>query len=174
METNKVEVVTQTHEALPWLSLFSDFDIELFKAGKHYQLYNKLGAHQVEHLGKAGTYFAVWAPNAKYVSVIGNFNGWNRHTHAMHVRWDGSGIWEVFLADVATAECYKYFIESNNGYQVEKGDPYAYRWETPPLTATVTADLNYQWNDEEWIEKRRNTKALEKPLSIYEVHLGSC
>jgi 1,4-alpha-glucan branching enzyme len=173
METNKVEVVTQTHEALPWLSLFSDFDIELFKAGKHYQLYNKLGAHQVEHLGKAGTYFAVWAPNAKYVSVIGDFNGWNRHTHAMHVRWDGSGIWEVFLADVATAECYKYFIESNNGYQVEKGDPYAYRWETPPLTATVIADLNYQWNDEEWIEKRRNTKALEKPLSIYEVHLGS-
>jgi 1,4-alpha-glucan branching enzyme len=173
MEANKVDVVTQTQEALPWLSLFSDFDIELFKAGKHYQLYNKLGAHQVEHLGKTGTYFAVWAPNAKYVSVVGNFNGWNRYSNAMHVRWDGSGIWEVFLPDVATGECYKYFIESNNGYQVEKGDPYAYRWETPPLTATITADLKYQWNDEEWIEKRRNTKALEKPLSIYEVHLGS-
>jgi 1,4-alpha-glucan branching enzyme len=173
MEANKVNVVTQKQEALPWLSLFSDFDIELFKAGKHYQLYNKLGAHQVEHLGKTGTYFAVWAPNAKYVSVVGNFNGWNRYSNAMHVRWDGSGIWEVFLPDVAIGECYKYFIESNNGYQVEKGDPYAYRWETPPLTATVTADLKYQWNDEEWIEKRRNTKALEKPLSIYEVHLGS-
>jgi 1,4-alpha-glucan branching enzyme len=173
MEANKVEVVTQAQEALPWLSLFSDFDIELFKSGKHYQLYNKLGAHQVEHLGNAGTYFAVWAPNAKYVSVVGNFNGWNRYSHAMHVRWDGSGIWEVFLPDVATGECYKYFIESNNGYQVEKGDPYAYQWETPPLTATVTADLKYQWNDEAWLNKRKNTKALEKPLSIYEVHLGS-
>ena len=173
MEVNKVEIVTQTQEALPWLSLFSDFDIELFKAGKHYHLYNKLGSHQVEHLGNAGTYFAVWAPNAKYVSVIGNFNNWNRHSHGMHVRWDGSGIWEVFLPNVAKGECYKYFIESNNGYQVEKGDPYAYQWETPPLTATVTADLKYQWNDEEWIDKRKNTKALQKPLSIYEVHLGS-
>lgn len=173
MEANKIEVVTQAQEALPWLSLFSDFDIELFKAGKHYQLYNKLGAHQVEHMGNAGTYFAVWAPNAKYVSVVGNFNGWNRHSHAMHVRWDGSGIWEVFLPNVAKGECYKYFIESNNGYQVEKGDPYAYQWETPPLTATVTADLEYQWNDEAWINKRKNTKASEKPLSIYEVHLGS-
>lgn len=173
MEANTVDDIAQVQEAQPWFSLFSDFDIALFKAGKHYQLYNKFGAHQVEHLGKTGTYFAVWAPNAKYVSVVGNFNSWNRHSHAMHVRWDDSGIWEVFLPDVGTGECYKYFIESQNGYQVEKGDPYAYSWETPPLTATLTANINYTWADEAWIGKRQSSDALKKPLSIYEVHLGS-
>lgn len=173
MEANTVDDIAQVQEAQPWFSLFSDFDIALFKAGKHYQLYNKFGAHQVEHLGKTGTYFAVWAPNAKYVSVVGNFNGWNRHSHAMHVRWDDSGIWEVFLPDVGMGECYKYFIESHNGYQVEKGDPYAYSWETPPLTATLTADINYTWGDDSWIEERQGSNALQKPLSIYEVHIGS-
>jgi 1,4-alpha-glucan branching enzyme len=173
MEANTVENTEQVQEAQPWFSLFSDFDIALFKAGKHYRLYNKLGSHQVEHLGTTGTYFAVWAPNAKYVSVVGNFNGWNRYSHAMHVRWDGSGIWEVFLPNVATGECYKYFIESNNGYEVEKGDPYAYSWETPPLTATVTADISYAWKDDNWLEERRASNPLQKPLSIYEVHLGS-
>jgi len=173
MEANTVENAEQVQEAQPWFSLFSDFDIALFKAGKHYRLYNKLGSHQVEHLGTTGTYFAVWAPNAKYVSVVGNFNGWNRYNHAMHVRWDGSGIWEVFLPDVATGECYKYFIESHNGYQVEKGDPYAYSWETPPLTATVTSSINYAWQDDNWMEERLASNPLQKPLSIYEVHLGS-
>jgi 1,4-alpha-glucan branching enzyme len=173
MEANTVENTEQVQEAQPWFSLFSDFDIALFKAGKHYRLYNKLGSHQVEHLGTTGTYFAVWAPNAKYVSVVGNFNGWNRYSHAMHVRWDGSGIWEVFLPNVTTGECYKYFIESNNGYEVEKGDPYAYSWETPPLTATVTADISYAWKDDNWLEERRASNPLQKPLSIYEVHLGS-
>jgi 1,4-alpha-glucan branching enzyme len=173
MEANTVENTEQVQEAQPWFSLFSDFDIALFKAGKHYRLYNKLGSHQVEHRGTTGTYFAVWAPNAKYVSVVGNFNGWNRYNHAMHVRWDGSGIWEVFLPNVATGECYKYFIESNNGYEVEKGDPYAYSWETPPLTATVTADISYAWQDDNWLEERRVSNPLQKPLSIYEVHLGS-
>jgi 1,4-alpha-glucan branching enzyme len=173
MEANTVENTEQVQEAQPWFSLFSDFDIALFKAGKHYRLYNKLGSHQVEHRGTTGTYFAVWAPNAKYVSVVGNFNGWNRYNHAMHVRWDGSGIWEVFLPNVATGECYKYFIESNNGYEVEKGDPYAYSWETPPLTATVTADISYAWQDDNWMEERRVSNPLQKPLSIYEVHLGS-
>ncbi len=173
MEINKVENTAQVQEAQPWFSLFTDFDIELFKAGKHYQLYNKLGAHQAQHLGKAGTYFAVWAPNAKYVSVIGNFNGWDRYSHAMHVRWDGSGIWEVFLPDVVAGECYKYFIESHNGYQAEKGDPYGFRWETPPQTGSITTDINYTWADNEWIKDRRSSSPLQKPLSIYEVHLGS-
>src|SRR3954470_18970785 len=98
-----------------WYSRFSDLDIDLFKAGKHYQLYNKLGAHGVTHQGAKGTYFAVWAPNAKYVSVIGNFNGWNRFATAMQVRWDGSGIWETFLPGLDSGECYKYFIESHQG-----------------------------------------------------------
>jgi 1,4-alpha-glucan branching enzyme len=173
MENYTVEVNAQEQEAKPWFSLFSDFDIALFKAGKHYQLYNKLGSHQVQHLGQSGTYFAVWAPNAKYVSVIGNFNGWNRSSHAMHVRWDHSGIWEVFIPGVETGECYKYFIESNNGYQVEKGDPYAYRWETAPNTATITAGIDYEWNDATWMNERRNSDPLKKPVSIYEVHIGS-
>lgn len=171
MDEYTVENTTQ--EAQPWFSLFTDFDIELFKAGKHYQLYNKLGAHQVKHSDKTGTYFAVWAPNAKYVSVVGNFNGWNRHSHAMHVRWDNSGIWEVFLPDVGIGECYKYFIESHNGYQVEKGDPYAFHWETAPNTATITADIKYSWEDKEWIIERQKANPLQKPLSIYEIHIGS-
>jgi 1,4-alpha-glucan branching enzyme len=169
-----IEDTTNTQqEVKPWFSLFSDFDIELFKAGKHYHLYNKLGAHQVEHLGDLGTYFAVWAPNAKYVSVIGNFNGWQRQSSPMHVRWDHSGIWEVFIPGVTGNEVYKYFIDSHNGYQVEKGDPYAYRWETPPHTATVTADLNYTWADQNWMGERPKQNVLNKPLSVYEMHVGS-
>jgi 1,4-alpha-glucan branching enzyme len=163
----------QMPEVKPWFTLFTDFDIDLFKAGKHYQLYNKLGSRQVEHAGQSGTYFAVWVPNAKYVSVIGNFNGWERYSNAMHVRWDGSGIWELFVPTVGNGECYKYFIESNNGYTVEKGDPYAYHWETAPRTATITANLDYQWNDQQWLNKRRDTDALQQPLSIYELHIGS-
>jgi 1,4-alpha-glucan branching enzyme len=163
----------QTPEVKPWFTLFTDFDIDLFKAGKHYQLYNKLGSRQVEHAGQSGTYFAVWAPNAKYVSVIGNFNSWDRYSNAMHVRWDGSGIWELFVPTVGNGECYKYFIESNNGYTVEKGDPYAYHWETAPRTATITANLDYQWSDQQWLNKRRDTDALQQSLSIYELHIGS-
>nr|AGU12352.1 Carbohydrate-binding module 48 [uncultured organism] len=168
-----MEDTAVTQEATPWFSLFSDFDIELFKAGKHYHLYNKLGAHQAQHLGQAGTYFAVWAPNAKSVSVVGNFNGWQRQSHPMHVRWDESGIWEVFIAGIPAGEVYKYYIESHNGYQVEKGDPYAYQWETPPHTATVTADLKYTWADQNWMNERPKVSALKKPISVYEVHIGS-
>jgi len=154
-------------------SLFSDFDIELFKAGKHYQLYNKLGAHAATFQGKTGMYFAVWAPAATYVSVIGDFNAWDRQHHPMQAREDDSGIWEVFLADVGPGECYKYFIESYNGYQVEKGDPYAYQWEIPPKTGTRTAVISYSWSDGNWMEKRGRVDALKQPLSVYEMHLGS-
>jgi len=105
-----MEEILNTEEAMPWFSLFSGFDIELFKAGKHYHLYNKLGSHQVEHLGKSGTYFAVWAPNAKFVSVIGNFNNWNHYTYPLQLRWDSSGIWEAFVPDINAGEYYKYFI----------------------------------------------------------------
>jgi 1,4-alpha-glucan branching enzyme len=171
----KIKVVKSKKVVEPpaWFSLFSDEDIQLFKDGKHHQLFNKLGSHLVEHAGVKGTYFAVWAPNAKQVSVIGNFNGWNRSSHPMSVRWDSSGIWECFIPGLGAAEYYKYFIESHNGYQVEKGDPYAFHWETPPHTASVTWDLTYTWNDETWMAQRKLQNPLEKPLSIYEVHLGS-
>ena len=171
----KIKVVKSVSpvEAPAWFSLFSDEDIQLFMAGKHHKLFNKLGAHLVSHAGTQGTYFAVWAPNAKQVSVIGNFNGWNRSTHPMSVRWDSSGIWECFIPGLGTAEYYKYFIHSNSGYEVEKGDPYAFHWETPPHTASVTWNLDYEWNDAEWMASRKAENPLEKPLSIYEVHLGS-
>src|SRR5690606_14755599 len=128
-------------------SRFSDFDIELFKAGRHYRLYDKLGAHPMTHDGVAGLCFAVWAPNARSVSVVGNFNSWSRESHTMHPRWDHSGIWELFIPRLAPGEVYKYYVTSPGGYSAEKGDPYAVQWETPPRTATVACGLDYTWND---------------------------
>ncbi len=147
----------------------SDFDIDMFKGGTHYHAYNKLGSHIAEVNGQTGTWFAVWAPNAREVSVIGNFNGWNRTSNPLNVRTDGSGIWEGFV----DGEYYKYFIVSHSGYQVEKGDPYAYHWETPPSTASIVWDLSYQWSDESWMQKRKASSPLEKAISVYEVHIGS-
>src|SRR4051812_39656364 len=104
---------------IPHFSLFTDFDIDLFKAGKHYRLYEKLGAHPVMHEGRKGVYFAVWAPNARGVSVVGNFNFWDRRSHSMNVRWDGSGIWETFIPELIQGETYKYYVESWHGYGAE-------------------------------------------------------
>lgn len=154
-------------------SLFTDFDIDLFKAGKHFHLYKKLGAHLAEHNGVAGTYFAVWAPNARYVSVIGTFNGWNRQEHPMNVRWDGSGIWETFIPELKKGTWYKYFIESVNGFTVEKGDPYAIHWETPPATASVVWKTDFKWTDSRWMKERSRQNVLSRPVSVYELHLGS-
>ncbi|SKB72303.1 1,4-alpha-glucan branching protein GlgB [Dyadobacter psychrophilus] len=160
----------QRSDALP---MFSGFDIDLFKSGTHYHIYNKLGSHILEQDGVKGTHFAVWAPNAQHVSVVGNFNGWNRNSHPLECRADHSGIWEGFLPDIGRGEYYKYFIRSNNGYEVEKGDPYAFHWETPPHTASVVWDLDFQWTDTQWLENRQNTPPLSKPISIYEMHIGS-
>jgi 1,4-alpha-glucan branching enzyme len=168
-----MEISSNKEEIRPWYSLFTEFDIDLFKAGKHYGLYNKLGSHKAEHLGNTGTYFAVWAPNAQYVAVVGNFNGWSKTSHPMHHRWDSSGIWEVFIPGLSTGEFYKYFIESYNGYQVEKADPYAFHWETPPATGTVTWDIDYKWTDEQWLAARSKRDLLKAPMSIYEMHIGS-
>lgn len=154
-------------------SLWTDYDVNLFKAGCHYQLYNKFGAHIINVNGVQGTCFSAWAPNAKYVSVVGNFNGWNRFTHAMHARWDASGIWEVFIPELQQGEYYKYFIEGYNGYSVEKGDPYAIHWETPPATASVIWDRDFKWSDKKWMKDRTENTWLGKPLSIYELHIGS-
>ncbi len=156
------------------VSLFSDFDIGLFRAGKHFKLYEKLGAHIITHNGVQGTYFAVWAPNAAYVSLIGSFNFWNRQTHPMYPRWDGSGIWEAFVPNIGQGELYKYFIKShNNGHEGEKGDPFGFLWETPPRTASVIWDIDYQWGDEDWLQTRREKAGTVQPHSVYEVHLGS-
>lgn len=155
------------------VSLLTDFDIGLFKAGTHYKIYDKLGAHVTSQKGVKGTCFALWAPNARYISVVGNFNGWNRGSHPMNPRWDGSGIWEIFIPHIGEGETYKYFIESHTGYKVEKGDPYAVLWETPPKTATVVWNLDYKWTDDDWMKQRQSENPLDKAISIYEVHLGS-
>jgi len=154
-------------------SRFTDFDIGLFKSGKHFKLYEKLGSHVIEFNGVTGTYFAVWAPNGNYVSVIGNFNGWDKASHALYVRWDGSGIWEGFIPHVGNGEIYKYFINSTTGEDLEKADPFALRWEVAPRTASIIADTFYEWNDAAWMKDRHRHNALDKPWSVYEMHVGS-
>ena len=154
-------------------SLISDYDIHLFKEGRHYHLYKKLGSHLMNYLGTEGVYFALWAPNASEVTVIGDFNDWDRQRNPMRPREDSSGIWEVFIPEAKNGSIYKYFIRSSNGYEVEKGDPYAFLWETPPRTASVVWDLKNDWNDNEWLSRRRNETEKEKAFSIYELHLGS-
>lgn len=155
-------------------SRFTDFDISLFKAGKHFRLYDKLGAHLMEVNGVKGVYFAVWAPTAKQVFVIGDFNGWSDAHHPLFVRWDESGIWEGFIPGVEQGAIYKYKIYSNNqGFITEKADPFALYCEKPPQTASVVWDLGFQWKDQKWMENRKNHNGLNKPYSVYEVHLGS-
>lgn len=155
-------------------SLFTDFDINLFKAGKHFRLYEKLGAHTIEVNGVQGVYFAVWAPSARTVSVIGDFNYWIQGEHQLEVRWDSSGIWEGFIPNVQKGATYKYKIQSNNnGIITEKADPFALFCEHPPHTASVVWDLNYTWSDKKWMDTRKDKNGLDKPYSVYEVHLGS-
>ncbi|KAA5540619.1 1,4-alpha-glucan branching protein GlgB [Adhaeribacter rhizoryzae] len=156
-------------------SLLTDFDIHLLREGRHYSLYNKLGAHVGEHRGVKGTFFAVWAPNAEQVSVIGDFNFWDHYSYPMHARWDGSGIWETFVPGVGQGTAYKYFIRSKHDhFTVEKADPYAFFAETPPRTASVVWESSYEWQDQEWMQNRKSkTTGQDKPYSVYEVHLGS-
>jgi len=155
-------------------SLFSDFDIDLFKSGKHYKLYEKLGAHPIAVKGVKGVYFAVWAPSAKSVSVVGDFNYWTHGEHALHVRWDSSGIWEGFIPNIQIGTTYKYKIQSNNGnIFTEKADPFARFCEHPPHTASVIWEDAYHWNDTHWMDSRKTKNALDKPYSVYEIHLGS-
>jgi 1,4-alpha-glucan branching enzyme len=155
-------------------SLFSDFDISLFKAGKHFRLYEKMGSHPLTLDGVSGTYFAVWAPTANKVSVIGDFNYWTDGEHELNVRWDSSGIWEGFIPFVGKGSTYKYKIHSNNnGYISEKADPYARRCEHPPKTASIVWDDKYEWKDNQWMSERKKHNALNAPYSVYEMHLGS-
>nr|WP_256534178.1 1,4-alpha-glucan branching protein GlgB [Lewinella sp. JB7] len=154
-------------------SLFTDYDINLFRAGKNFRIYDKLGSHVIEVDGKRGTYFAVWAPSAKSVGVIGDFNGWNRDGHRLFPRWDSSGIYEGFIEGVESGTVYKYAVESQNGEQLEKGDPYARLWETPPKTASIVWDTFYEWEDESWMKDRYRHNGIDRPYSVYEVHLGS-
>ncbi|MEC5143788.1 1,4-alpha-glucan branching protein GlgB [Chitinophaga sp. 212800010-3] len=154
-------------------SLFSSSDITLFQAGSHYRLYEKFGAHPVEVEGAEGTYFAVWAPDAAFVAVVGGFNGWDHYSHTLFPRWDQSGIWEGFVPGVKAGEMYKYFIRSNSGEELLRGDPYANYWEVRPKTASKVWSLDYEWDDKKWMMGRKAHNSLSSPFTVYEVHLGS-
>ena len=154
-------------------SLFSDSDISNFQNGTHYRLYEIFGSHPRKVLDTPGYYFAVWAPNATYVSVIGNFNDWNPAAHPLFVRLEKSGIWEGFIPNLPKGEVYKYHISGFNNKKTVKGDPFANFWERRPNTASITWELGYSWHDQEWMKTRKDHNGLNKPWSVYEVHLAS-
>jgi 1,4-alpha-glucan branching enzyme len=170
------KIMTPTMNASPVrydFSLLTDNDLYLFNEGSHYRVYEKLGAHLVQDGDERGTYFAVWAPNAKHVSVIGTFNDWHPSAHSLRVKGK-SGIWEGFIAGAQQGAGYKYHIESHNrGHRVDKADPVALFQERPPRTASIVWDLAYPWNDGEWMASRGAKGSFKAPMSIYEVHLGS-
>jgi 1,4-alpha-glucan branching enzyme len=163
----------EKHDAYYFAPQLTDFDFYLFGEGNHYSIYYKLGAHPGELDGLRGTRFAVWAPNAARVSVVGPFNLWDGRKHAMQAR-GGSGIWELFIPDVGPGAIYKYEIRTRAGTTILKADPYAFAMELRPGTASIVASLDgYGWNDQAWLESRARTDHSRQPISIYEVHPGS-
>ncbi|BAB72670.1 1,4-alpha-glucan branching enzyme [Anabaena sp. FACHB-709] len=150
----------------------TDFDLHLFAEGNHHRIYEKLGAHFTEVGGVKGVYFAVWAPNARNVSVLGDFNLWDGRKHQM--RKGATGVWELFIPEIGVGEHYKYEIKNFAGHIYEKSDPFGFQQEPRPKTASIVSNLNsYNWSDEDWLEQRRHTDPLTQPISVYEVHLGS-
>ena len=154
-------------------SLLTEEDIRNFQQGTLYNSYEVFGNKYITVLNTPGYYFAVWAPNATKVSVVGNFNDWKKEVHPLFVRLDNSGIWEGFIPNFNKGDVYKYHIKGYKGVEIDKGDPYANFWEKRPLTASITWDLDYTWKDKKWMEKRKAKNALDAPWSVYEVHLAS-
>ncbi len=168
MQTKTIEGVTFDSSPI------TDLDVYFFKEGSHFKLYERLGSHVMTVNGVKGTHFAIWAPNARSVAVVGDFNKWDTSAHPLKVRDDWSGIWEGFIPGVDKGAIYKYYVVSRyHGYRAYKGDPFAFHWETPPKTGSIVWDLDYSWNDREWMEERHRHNSLKSPVSIYEVHLGS-
>ena len=164
---NELEVKTMA----PFIT---EHDTYLFKEGSHVKLYEKLGAHLTVIDGQPGVHFSVWAPNASKVSVVGNFNKWQRNTNPLDLRLDGSGIWEGFIPQLAKGEVYKYFVTGQDGfYQVEKQDPFAFYNEVAPHFGSVVWELGYEWRDTQWMKDRHHHNSLDAPFSIYEMHMGS-
>jgi 1,4-alpha-glucan branching enzyme len=156
------------------ISLADETDIYLFREGNHTRIYDFLGCHLIEHNGVHGALFAVWAPNASEVSVIGDFNSWNASANKLASRWDSSGIWEGFVPEVKPYGCYKYNIVTKNGERLEKCDPIAFFCEEPPKTASVVCPSDtYEWKDKEWLDNRKKQGKTDQPQSIYEIHAGS-
>ena len=152
--------------------LMTDFDVHLFAEGNHHRIYEKLGAHVTEQAGVKGVYYAVWAPNARNVSLLGDFNNWDGRQHQMRRR--EGGIWELFIPGLGVGTHYKYEVKNQAGHIYEKSDPFGFQQEVRPKTASIVADVDdYQWHDSDWMETRRHTEPLGQPVSVYEVHLGS-
>jgi 1,4-alpha-glucan branching enzyme len=171
--TDYSEHTAEVEDAYRFAPVISDFDLHLHSEGTNYEGYNSFGAHPVTVEGVAGTRFAVWAPNAIVVSVVGNFNDWDTRRHPMRART--GGVWEIFVPGVGVGMPYKYSVKSKfRGYSQLKSDPYGFLMETPPKSASVVVDLKqYQWNDQAWMARRAATKILDSPMSVYEMHAGS-
>ncbi|HKI85696.1 MAG TPA: 1,4-alpha-glucan branching protein GlgB [Thermoanaerobaculia bacterium] len=170
LSTKKRPAKTPTREADQPLG---EHDLYLFNEGRHFRLGDRFGAHLATIDGRGGTRFAVWAPNAKSVSVVGDWNGWDRSAHPLEPR-GSSGVWEAFVPEVGAGALYKYFIASRfGGFRGEKADPFAFYAEEAPRTASRVWDLAYEWGDKKWMRKRRERQGLAAPISIYELHLGS-
>lgn len=164
MESSKVQFHT----------LFSEFDISLFKTGKHFRLYEKMGAHPLTLQGVDGCYFSVYAPNAEKIFVVGDFNQWNHEGYMLYSRWDGSGIWEGFIPGVSQGMVYKYKIFPYNYGRIRmKADPYAQKAETPPRSGSVVWQTDYSWQDADWMSLRADKNSSCSPFSVYEIHFGS-
>ena len=155
------------------LSLLTAHDSYLFNEGSHFRLYDKLGARVIRSGGTDGTYFAVWAPNAERLSLIGDFNGWNPSSHALKPKGQ-TGVWEIFVPGIGKGTLYKFHVESRfNGHRVDKADPFALFNEIPPKSASIVWDLEYDWTDQQWLAGRKQRNGLDKPMAVYEMHLGS-
>ena len=173
MQQYEKQHFVDTTKAVWNYSLLTDEDVANFQRGTHYRLYKKFGSRALTVNNQTGIYFAVWAPNAQAVSVIGNFNQWNTQSHPLNARWDSSGIWEGFIPACKTGELYKYHVISADGRGMDKGDPFANFWEHKPKTSSIVWNLQYEWSDDRWMKKRKNKNSLDAPWSVYEVHLAS-
>ncbi|MEO0073868.1 MAG: 1,4-alpha-glucan branching enzyme, partial [candidate division WOR-3 bacterium] len=168
----KNKTVITIKDPYSFLPVLSEYDLHLFGEGNHHRIYEKLGSHRIVHQGTEGVLFAVWAPNAQRVSVVGDFNCWDGRRHPMRIR-GMSGVWELFIPGLGDGELYKYEIRTRNGDIIIKTDPYARKTEVRPKTAAITHTFSYTWHDQDWMKLREKTNQLARPVSIYEVHLGS-
>ncbi len=165
--------ISEMHDPYATASMITDFDKYLFNSGKHWQIYNRLGAHLRTVDGVQGVNFAVWAPNAQNVQVVGDFNCWDGRSHAMN-KHIPAGIWELFVPNIGPGMKYKFRVRTCDGQTIDKTDPFGFYAELPPRTASIVQPLDrYEWQDGDWMHRRKNENQLEKPISVYEVHLGS-
>lgn len=173
IKVEREEHTTEFYDSYSFLPGLTNFDLYLIQAGCHHKTYEKLGARVTTMNGIEGVYFAVWAPNAKCVSVVGSFNHWDRRFHMMRTLGN-TGVWEIFIPGIGQGQQYKYRVTFHNGHIIDKADPHGFYTELSPNTASIVYDIEgYSWNDEKWMKTRKEKNAYNAPMSIYEIHLGS-